>query len=281
MAIKKTRKNRKKGGSANTTVIVTHNSGFFSMCSVRLREIILYFNKHKKLPTRVNSSKQFNSFKENGKKNVNLTSQIFEDYNNFPNIEYKHDITYTKANGEYQFTDYKQTNFEDTIPFIHKYFSPSEEIRNIVKEIESKYIKTDYSNICVVFYRGNDKSQETQIASYDEFINQAKIILEKNPNVQFLVQSDETEFIETFMKTFPEKSFYLKDYIRHMTKRQNLTSRVFTDRVGEYGKYFLAIIIMMAKAKHIIFGSGNCSVWIIYYRENSDNIHQFLNGTWV
>jgi len=281
--VNRTRKNRKRGGNpnANNTLVITHNHGFFSNCSVRLGEIITYFNKHKKLPRRVNSSQQFNLFKLNGKKNVNISSQIFEDSNKFPNIQYTHDIVLTKTDGEAQFIDYRQLNLEETIPFLHKYFSPSQEIKNTIKEIENKYIKTDYANICTVFYRGNDKSQETQIASYDEFINQAKIILEKNPEVQFLVQSDETEFIETFMKAFSNNSFYLKDYIRHMSKRQNVIFKVFKDRIDEYAKYFFAITIIMGKAKHIVFGSGNCSIWIVYYRENTDNVHQFLNGKWL
>jgi len=36
------------------------------------------------------------------------------------------------------------------LPFINKYFSPSETIINIQKEMEKKY-NLDYDNICVLF----------------------------------------------------------------------------------------------------------------------------------
>ena len=64
------------------------------------------------------------------------------------------------------------------------------------EELQEKY-NLDYNNICVLFYRGNDKKTETKLKSYDEVIQHGKNILEKDPNIRFLIQSDEQEFIET------------------------------------------------------------------------------------
>ena len=47
-----------------------------------------------------------------------------------------------------------------------------------------------------------------------------------------------------------------------------------------YSKYYLAITIIMAKCKYIVCGSGNCSIWIMFYRGNNNNVCQYNNGKW-
>jgi hypothetical protein len=42
---------------------VTHNSGFFSCCCVRLESIVNFYNKNKKLPDKVDSTQQFARYK--------------------------------------------------------------------------------------------------------------------------------------------------------------------------------------------------------------------------
>jgi len=260
----------------NNTLITTHSSGFFSCCSVKLDNIIGYFNTYKKLPEIVDSSKQFEWYKKN--KNDDITYEYFDDYNNNINIIWNKDLDY---NHTYQFTDYKKLDYENIKPFINKYFSPSLQITTIIKNIEDKYNITDYDNICVVFYRGNDKNTETEICSYDSIISKAKIILNNNKNIKFLIQSDETEFIDTLTNEFPENSFYFKDEIRHMNKQNSTVDIVYKDSNFEFSKKYLAITIIMSKCKYIICPTGNCSIWIMFYRGNSNNIMQFLKNEWV
>jgi hypothetical protein len=66
-----------------------------------------------------------------------------------------------------------------------------------------------------------------------------------------------------------------------MTHRQEPTFRVLRENIEDSAKNFLAIIIIMSKAKYMICGCGNGSLWTIYYRENKDNFHQFVGGKWV
>jgi hypothetical protein len=97
-------------------------------------------------------------------------------------------------NENYQYNNFYQLDYSEITPFIIKYFSPSDKIKNVMVNIEKKY-NIDYNNICVLFYRGNDKNRETQICDYIEYVYKAEEILLINPNVIFLIQSDETEFI--------------------------------------------------------------------------------------
>jgi hypothetical protein len=47
-------------------------------------------------------------------------------------------------------------DYNNIIPVVKKYFSPSKGIIDIINNIEQKY-NLIHNNICVLFYRGNDK----------------------------------------------------------------------------------------------------------------------------
>ena len=46
-------------------------------------------------------------------------------------------------------------------------------------------------------------------------------------------------------------------------------------------QYLFGTFLIIAKCKYIICSSSNCSVWIMYYRENAENIYQNLNKIWL
>jgi hypothetical protein len=41
-----------------------------------------------------------------------------------------------------------------------------------------------------------------------------------------------------------------------------------------------SIFLIISKCKYIICGSGNVSQWIMFYRGNNKNVHQFLEDKW-
>ena len=254
-------------------VVSTHNAGFFSCCSVKLFNIVEFINSCKQLPDIVDSSQTFCWYKN--KNDTDITYDYFEHYDNV-NTNILSPIDYHQV---YQFIDYSKLNYTNISPLIKKYFSPSKFINDIIDNMEKKY-NLIYENICVLFYRGNDKMRETKLCGYDEYLKYAKQILIKNPHILFLIQSDESEFIEFMTNNFPDNSFYFKDEIRHVKKCNDTVDLMMPDTVSEFSKKYLAITIIMSKCKYIICGSGNCSIWIMLYRNNNNNVIQNLNGTW-
>ncbi len=263
----------------DNSVKITHNAGFFSCCSIKLCEIITYIKQKKNTPDIVDSSKQFSWYKNETNKDKDITYDYFENYNN---------ITVTDINiidpidfrwDHCQFRNYSNLDYKLITPLIKKYFSPSVEITEIINNIEKKY-NLSYENICVLYYRGNDKNKETKICSYAEYLSYINQILKKNPKIVFLIQSDETEFIEFMTNKFPNNSFYFKDEIRHMKKCNDTVDRKMSSQNYEFSKKYLAITIIMSKCKYIICGSGNCDLWIMLYRGNTTNVIQNLKGNW-
>lgn len=259
---------------------ITHNSGFFSCCSVKITRIVDFINSNNKLPDNVDSSQQFSWYKpprkSNSSRNKDITYDYFEHYDNIRNIEISFPIKY---HWSHQFTDYSNLDYQNITPLILKYFSPSVEIKAIVNNIEKKY-NLIYENICVLFYRGNDKNRETQKCSYNEYLTYANEIIKQNPTIIFLIQSDETEFIEFMTHIFPNNSLYFKDEIRHMKKCNDTVDNKMKSQNYEFSKKYLAITIIMSKCKYIICGSGNCDEWIMFYRGNNKNVIQNLNRSW-
>ena len=257
----------------SNAVHMNHSAGLFSTCSCRLMAAVHFFNREKKLPEILDATNTLDYYKINTDKDI--TFEYFKHYDNFPNIEYIKNVDYDQC---YQFKNYSEIDYTAIHPFLVKYFTPTDEIQQMVASIESKY-KLDYENICVLFYRGNDKNTETQICGYDEYIVYANKILEKNPNVSFLIQSDETEFIEKMLETYPTNSFYFKDEIRHMHKN-NGTVDDNKYKIDVFSKNYLAITKLMSKSKFIVCGTGNCSIWIMLYRGSNKNSLQNFNGQW-
>ena len=249
---------------------INHNAGFFSNCSIILHNIVSYFNINNKLPNIIDTSFTFNLYKNI--ENKDITLEYFEDYNKI-NTDFSNKINYHQ---DYQFTIYKNLDFYNISPLIKKYFTPSTQILNIIDNITNKY-NIDFNNTCVLFYRGNDKATETGLSPYTYYIEIANKILIENPTIKFLIQSDETEFIELLISTFPNNSFYFKDEIRHIKSQITSVDLVYKDLNFIYSKYYLAITIIMSKCKYIVCGSGNCSIWIMLYRGNADNVYQHLN----
>ena len=265
---------QKKRPPPPTTLIIKHNSGFFSCCSVRLDNIVKYFNQNRTLPLIVDSSAQFDWYKPPRSHKASIVETYFT--TDLSGIPFRGPINYGHW---FQLIDYKKIEFKAIQPFVTKYFSPSQEIQDIVTSLESKY-SLDYSNLCVLFYRGNDKITETELSSYDEYLAKANEIQEQNPSIRVLLQSDETEFLDLFSEKFPT-SFYFKDEIRHIKKANTSVDKVFPQDNYQFSKYFLAITLCMAKCKYVVCGSGNCSIWIALYRGNTEGMYQHLHDKWI
>jgi hypothetical protein len=241
--------------------------GFFSCCSTRLEKIIEFFNLNKQEPEEVDTSDQFKWYKPMYSKE-DITYQYFEKPIDLI-IPYK-DIQFTT---KYQYLPYNTFPFPDYIPFIRKYFYPSVEIQQLIKEIEQKY-NIDYPNTCVLFFRGNDKATEINLPSYDSLLEFAILVKQHNPNVRFLVQSDETEFLQKMLEL--PNAFYFKDEIRHMPRQKATVDHVDINQNLKFSKLFLAITIIMAKSQYIVCNTGNCSMWICLYRGHSQNVFQII-----
>ena len=253
-------------------LVVIHNAGFFSCSSIALQDIMIYYNEHKQLPNVVDRFAQYGFYKKDA--TDNLIPFFFKEDNSF-GITIGHPVKITSAREDPQYSDYKLLDFKDLKPFIDKFFTPSDYVQETVFWMKEKY-HIDLDNTCAVFYRGNDKNRETTIAPYEEFILKAKEIQAQNPDIWFLVQPDETEFLEAFQNEFTNV-FSFKE-TPHMRKQDSaMFFELPIPERAEYGSKFLSAVLVMSQCKHLITHSGNGGLWSVIYRGNGDNVYQWLN----
>lgn len=254
---------------------VTHNSGFFSCCCIRFISIIDYYNKNKKLPDIVDSSKQFDRYKTD--KNTDYTPLFYKtlDYH----IPYDYDITVIREKRELQFSNYNLINFDRVMPIFKKYFTPSDEIQNIVNILTKNY-NLDYNNTCAIFYRGNDKNRETKMPHYDVYLNKAKEIQQNNPNIKFLVQTDETEFLMKFLEFFPE-SIYFRE-TPTLSKSDTSVHKVLpASERKKAAMFYLSATLCVSKCKYLLTHTGNGGLFSILFRGNKKNVYQYFTESLI
>ena len=276
--------------------IIQHpGQGFFSCCTIHLQRILEYFNQHHAFPRRVDSTEQFIFYKTPQNWNTDIKHEYFldqvstrgnlseptlrsgsslepEDVSSLSSSSLP--IQITNLPQEEQYSDYRYLNFETLAPFLRRYFSPTEMIATLVDDLCEKY-NLDCDNTCVLFYRGNDKASEVSLPSYDQYISAARDLLRTQPTLRFLVQSDETEFLDTMKAAFPDNHVIFYDEIRHMPKCMTTVDKTFRYQNAVMSKFYLAITFLMSRCKYVVFGSGNCSLWIALFRGHMRGVTQF------
>lgn len=251
--------------------------GFFSNCSFVLTSILAFVKQTHKLPLHLDSSALFPLYKQTPTDvNEEIMKKCFEQ-KCISDIE----INNVSKGGCHFFqgahqAQYKQLNLSELSLYVDAYFTPSATIKENINTIEKTYL-INYKNTCTVYYRGTDKSTETGLASYEEFFNKVEQLLQKNPDLRFFIQTDEVEFEEAFKQRF-NNSFSINELA--MVSRENKQgphgSLLRSERLA-HAFWFLAAVIIMSKTKHIITASGNAALWVVLYRGNATNVHQYLH----
>lgn len=256
-------------------LVVAHDFGFFSCCTIRLRLIIDFFNQNGELPI-VDSSKQWSSYKDDPPIYSDITHLLF-------NTKYskliKKKIEFSSLckgkifedEVEDQFSDYNLINFNDVNPFIDMYFSPSDEIIENINFLKIKY-SIDPKNIISVLYRGNDKSNEVFVPSYDKFMKKIDESKDRLPSHKLLIQTDEEDFCNFVLSKYPD-SIVINELER--IKKSN-TAIHFLTPIGKrfnLAKNFLSVMIIIGKTSNIITNIGNCGMWACLFRGNTNNVN--------
>ena len=253
-------------------VLGLNYGGFFSICNIILRSIINYFNSNKKLPKEIVCKQGFLIYKIHD--NQDIYKEFFEI--DQTEIEFKKEIKFNNEGFENQFSEYKLLNFNDLHPIFNKYFKPNNTILNNVTKLQNKYNIDFNDEYCGVFYRGNDKIIETQKPQYSEIILKAKEVKKQNENIKFIVQTDEKEFLDAFLNEFPSSIFFSEMQVISSSSNTNVSKLLNNENKMSHIVNFVSIIYLFSKLKYLITTSGNCEFFIILYRNNAENVNQYL-----
>jgi hypothetical protein len=255
---------------------ITNGGNLFSSTNCRLEEIIWYFNKNHRLPEKVDTSALWRPYKTC--ETDDLADTFFKPPTN-QDIPYTGDVQFTFSGWEHQFSDYAKLNFAGLKPFVDKYFQFADTFERAEKYIINKY-NLNPDNLACVMLRGNDKWKETNIPPYEEMINKAKQVAQANPGIRFLVQTDEKEFLDEFLKVFPGAVYVQEIPLRTRCRDNSHSSMPFVlprPVLLETTWFFGAVVKIFSKSKYIITTSGNGEMWFAILRGNAKGIYQYLS----
>lgn len=261
-------------------VVSTHDAGFFSCCSVKLDDIVDFINTKHIVPS-VDGSSQFSMYKFN---HGDITYDYFEKYNNIQNI-IKYPIDYKE---NYQFMDYSLLEYNTILPIVKKYYTPSKHVMNTVEYLKNKYEINEHNEdfepfesgqyeYIAVYYRATDKIEETQIASFEEFYN--KIIEINKDNLKIIIQTDSSQFLDYIKSKLNNLIIILENDTTSSDKGVHFLNGPKKNYQDMF--YLFSTFLILSKCKYIITGSSNASMWMMFYRGNNHNVHQYLNGQWL
>jgi len=254
---------------------IRHDAGFFSCCNIVLLNIIDYFNKEQKLPSDIDCSFTFNKYKRTEDNGKDVTNHFFS-YNEDITIKFNNSICITPEKREDQFSNYTLLNINEIHPFIRKYFSPSPEIVNIKSDLLKKY-NVDCNNCIAVYYRGTDKQIETPLGDFNKYYEKIESL--KNDDSQIVIQTDTKPFLDYMKSKYPDCICFDENKVsnkKYGIHNENTNNVNYNDI-----KYLFATFLIMSECKHLVISSGNCSLWMTYYRGHVDNIYQCLHNSFL
>lgn len=259
------------------SLVVSHNYGFFSCCSVKLESIVTYINDNNNIPEYVDSSNMFNLYKINPDEDI--TYHMFRQ----PDGK-KFKLTDDKINfiNTHQFTKYSDLDFKNISKVLKKYFEPS----GLINRMANNFIKAYNINrrkTVVLYYRGTDKHYETTISSFDRFSSKLEDLLSliKDESVHILIQTDSAQFLDYINgKNYKNRLIIIKELEPSYNHSGVHYERTATENYRDI-KFLLAILCIMSRCKYVICSSSNVSLWLMLYRGHSDNVYQILDDCWL
>ena len=236
-------------------------SGFFSNTTVLLKGIL---NNPKQGNVKVYNKKKYGIYKKH--KNHLVYFDFFEDPKTVDVVV--PDKFNSKVYRMPHLMNYNKINFNALTPYIKKYFTPKKEIRDLSQNLINKY-NIDVDNTCMIYYRGTDHFETIQ-AEYGSLLEIINKITDK-PSI--FAQSDDTNFLNYITKQYNNVGIFEEN--THTTSTNGLHYDSSNSENYESIKVLLAIMLIMAKCKYLIFGSsGNVAYWTVLYRGNMNNVHQ-------
>ena len=225
---------------------VSHGGGLTSCLSVILHEVSLYRERAGIYPTSIDAS---GCFRTTGDRRA--ASRLLAPSSQYFGEEIKFDHGQQMA----LYNDLDLTALRTLARF---YCWPSQEVIDHAQRLKSKV-----GGRTAVLYRGLDKSKEIPRHKYEAMFEAAR-----KAGGQYVVQTDELEFLKAFTRQFP-------DSIPMPGSRQRPYSKEAVI-VGDtkFAVRFLASLYAISQATKMVTTTGNTALWPYIWRGHTDGCYQ-------
>jgi len=253
-------------------LIVTHNSGFFALCTITLNALNRIYPSHRYVTVTWNS--QFSwSWRDENQTGINLFELYFK-----PNraLDIRSLVNCSLVS---QYDIYEDLNFKQLNPYIQNYFEPSDRVKGKQEEFLRKY-GIEYGNTIGLCYRATDKWWEIAQIQPEYFVQEAKRLLARDENLRVFVQTDQRQVRDYCLRELGKRAFFLTEMpvttstvgIHVLSESERGISNV------ELGVRILAAVNILAKCRYLITHTGSIGLWGYLFRGTARNACRLKPG---
>jgi hypothetical protein len=246
---------------------LTHNAGLFSCLSVTLFELAR-FGGH---VTAVDAAHGLASYKD--RSDDDLWKTLFlsargriasSDYESNP---------FSKQ--LWHHADYGRLDLGRAAPFLREYFSPGPLVEATVERLVRVHGITPGETIGL-WYRGTDKSKEIDAVPIERFERSVRELLDREPTLRVLVQTDQKQVRDRLLCGFPRSAFFLDEL--PVTDGEQGLHKLGASVGAEAAITLLAVNLLMSRCRWVVTHTGNIALWTMLMRGHTTNCIQLYQA---
>lgn len=249
------------------TLHITHDAGFFSICSTALFEIAQCSREVEQ----IDASNSFKLFKSPSTSR-NPWPLFFE---NPKPISEQQSSRISKSrlalrlphHAEYWLVDFKSAG-----PLVNNFFEPSRLVEARIADFKSQY-SLDMSKIIAVWFRGTDKSTEVRQDAVGAYLTVVGRLVRRNPDHRVLLQTDDSNAKDPFLTAFGERLITIGE-MPTTAGKTGMHEILESSERENFGVNLLAVVRIVAEAQHVVTYTGNIGYWIALFRGGTKRLVQ-------
>ncbi len=248
------------------TLRLTHDAGFFSICSTALYEIA----KASSEIQAVDASSTFRAFKKSPTKD--LWPDVFArpgavDQAQSFQIARSRVAHRLPHHSLYRFIDFTATN-----ALVRTFFAPNQRITAQMDRLSADY-SLDPSQLIAVCYRGTDKSTEVRQNPLTTYLKVTRRVARKYPTHRILLQTDDSHARELFAKEFGQRVTWFAE-LPTTASATVMHKLVAVAEREDFAATLVSATILLSRAAHVVTYTGNLGYWIALYRGHAKGLIQ-------
>jgi hypothetical protein len=243
---------------------ITHESGFFSICSTALLELA----RSRYEIEAIDATFSFWHFKDTPFEDV--WTRFFRPPTRALTKSGKNMGLF--AEHLLHHSSYVDLEHSSVSELLHHYFSPSRAVEDRLEEFVKRY-SIDCSQTIALCYRGTDKYVEVTPTPVEHYVAAVRKLVEQEPGLRILVQTDQEQIRRRLMAEFAGRAFFVKEM--PVTDTSTVVHQVLNHGKLEFATNLLAVVQLMARCKHLVTHTGNVAYWTSLFRGHSGGLIQF------
>jgi len=249
--------------------------GFFSTFTLMLTSIMVIYKKFKILPENIDGKYLLRKLKK--EKNIDMYGHFFH-INREMVINFDYEIPVPFSPDDHH-SLYSEKYIKYYKPFFDKYFNLNRRISEKIEEIKTKY-NIDSNNSVSVIFRDSDKWTDFggfNYVSAGAYIRKTREIIENNPTLKVLIQSENTNVVTIFNQGV--SSLFFEETSLNNFGNDYPPIPIDDEKILKWSEYYIASLWIHSKSKYLITYTGNSAFFVYLNRGTTKNMFQEITFT--